>query len=117
MAWSTNHMRQHLHECSAKPTDTTSDVTTATLQVPPRLHISALLPTPTKSAQLPQPLPITPTTPATPKPQTPSVPDITPVPPPTSVTPSIAPVQPHQLACPHHTPAPNPGTMGGSYSP
>ena len=46
------HMRQHLCECSVKPTDTTSDVTIATPQAPARPHISAPLPAPTKPAQL-----------------------------------------------------------------
>ena len=62
--------RQHLCECSVKSTDTTSDVTIATLQAPARPCISAPLPAPTKPAQLPQPLPVAPTTPVTPKPDT-----------------------------------------------
>ena len=91
------HMRWHLCEHSVKPTDTTSDVTTATLQAPARPHISAPLPAPLKPAQLPQPLPIAPMMPATPKPQTPAVPKVAPVPAPTSATPSVPPVQPHKL--------------------
>ena len=98
--------RLHLHECSVKPTDTTSDVTTATLQAPTRPHISVPLPAPLKPAQLPQPLSVAPTMPAIPKPQTPAVPKVTPVPAPTSATPSIAPVQPwrsgHAYTAPKH---------------
>ena len=60
-----HHMRQHLHEHSVKPTDTTSDVTSAILQTSARPHISATLPAPTKPAQLPQSLPVAPATPAT----------------------------------------------------
>ena len=88
--------RQHFHECSVKPTYTTSDVTTTTLQAPARPCISALLPAPTKPAQLLQPLPVASMTPATPKPQTPAVPKVAPVPAPTSATPSVAPVQPQR---------------------
>ena len=91
-------MRQHLCEHSVNPTDTTSDVTTATLQAPARLCISAPLPAPVKPAQLPQPPPVTPATPATPKPQAPAVSEVIPVLAPTSATPSIAPVQPHQMS-------------------
>ena len=89
-------MRQHLCDCSVKPTDMTSDVTSATLQAPAMPHISARMPAHTKPAQLPQPLPVAPAMPSTPKPQTPAVPDVAPVPVPTSATPSIAPVQPHR---------------------
>ena len=99
-------MRQHLCECSVKPTDTTSDVTTATLQAPARSHISAPLPAPAKPAQLLQPLPIVPAMPATPKPKTPAVPEVAPVLPPMSATPSVAPVQPwrsgHACTAPKH---------------
>ena len=97
-----SHMRPHLHECSVKPTDTASDVTTATLQAPARPCISVPLPAPTKPAQLLQPPPVAPTMTATPKPQTPAVPEVAPAP--ASVTPIIAPVQPHRLGCSHITP-------------
>ena len=90
-------MRQHLCEHSVKPTDTTSDVTSATLQVPATPHISARMPAPTKPAHLLQPLPVAPTMPATPKPQTAAVPEVAPVPAPMSATPSVAPVQPRRL--------------------
>ena len=60
------HMRWHLCECSVKPTDTTADVTSATLQAPARLHISVIPPAPAKPAQLPQPPPVAPAMPATP---------------------------------------------------
>ena len=90
-------MRQHLHECSVKPTDTTPNVTSATLQAPAKPHISVTMPAPTKPAQLPQPLPVTPAMPATPKPQTPAVPKVAPVPVSMSATPSVAPVQPCRL--------------------
>ena len=92
-------MRQHLHECSVKPTDTTSDVTTATLQAPAKPCISTM-----KPAQLLQPPPDAPAMPATPKPQTPAVPKVPPVPAPTAATPSVAPVQPHRLGCAHNAP-------------
>ena len=88
--------RWHLHECSVKPTDTTPDVTPATLQAPTRPCISVPLLATTKPAQLPQPLSVAPATPSTPKPQTPAVPEVIPVPAPTSATPSIAPVQLHR---------------------
>ena len=95
--------RWHLHECSVKPTDTTSDVTTATVQAPTRPNISVPLPAPAKPAQLLQPPPIAP---VTPKPQAPAVPKVAPVPAPTSATPSIAPVQPcrsgHACTTPKH---------------
>ena len=94
-------MRQHLCECSVKPTDTTSDVTSATLQDPARPHISAPLPAPTKPAQLLQHPPIAPAMPATPKPQTPAVPKVAPVP----ATPNVGPVHPHQSGLP--TPHPS----------
>ena len=97
-------MNQHLCECSVKPTDTTLDVTTTTLQAPARPLISAPLPAPTKLAQLLQPLLVAPTTLATPKPQMLAVPEVTPVPAPMSATPSIAPVQPHRLGHAHIAP-------------
>ena len=68
------HMRQHLHECSVKPTDTAPAVTIATLQAPARPCISAPLPAPHKPAQLLQNLPVAPATTVTPKPQTPAAP-------------------------------------------
>ena len=103
MMWSTATLDGTSCECSVKPTDTTSDVTIATLQAPTRPHISVLPPAPTKPAQLLQALPVAPTTPVTPKPQTPAVPEVTPVPVPMSATPSIAPVQPHRLGHAHIT--------------
>ena len=106
MVWSTTTQDKQLHECSVKPTDTTSDITTATPQAPARPHISVPLPAPAKPAQLLQPLPVAPTTTATLKPQTPAVSDVTPVPVPMSATPSIAPVQPHRLG--HAFTAPKP---------
>ena len=72
------HMGQYLCECSVKPTDTTSDVTTATLQAPARPQVSAPLPAPAKSAQLLEPPLIAPTMSVTPKPQTLAVPKVTP---------------------------------------
>ena len=99
------HMRWHLHvTCSVKPTDTTSDVKTATLQAPARPHISAPLPVPTKPAQLLQPPPTAPVMPVTPKPQTPAVPEVIPMPAPTSATPSVAPVQPQRSSHANTTP-------------
>ena len=97
-------MRQHLCECSVKPTDTTLDVMSATLQAPARPCISAPVPAPTKPAQLPQPLPVTPAMPVTPKPQIPAVPKVTPVPVPMSATPGVDPVQPCRLGCAHTAP-------------
>ena len=91
-----HHMTWHLCEHSVKPTDTTSDVTSATLQAPAIPCIPVTMPAPAKPAQLPQPLPVTPVMPVTPRPQTPAVPEVTPVPVPTSATPSVAPVQPHR---------------------
>ena len=85
-------MRKHLHEHSVKPTDTTSDVTSATPQAPARPCIYATLPAPAKPAQLLQPLPLSPAMTVTPKPQTPAVPEVAPVPVPMSATPSVAPV-------------------------
>ena len=85
------HMRQHLCEYSVKPTDTASDVTTATLTGscqtsaflhhclhPPSLHNCHSL-----HLLHPQWLPMTT------KPQTPTVPEVAPVPVPTSATPSV----------------------------
>ena len=72
---------------------------TATKCASARPHISAPLPAPAKPAQLLQPLPVAPAMPAILKPQTPAVPKVTPVPAPTSATPSIAPVQPHRSGC------------------
>ena len=101
-----HHTRWHLCECSAKPADTISDVTTATLQAPARPHISVPLPAPTKPAQLLQPPPVTPTMPVTPKPQTLAVPEVTPMPAPMSATPSVVPGQPcrlgHACTAPKH---------------
>ena len=97
-------MRQHLHECSVKPTDTTPAVTTATLQTPARPHISVTPHAPAKPAKLPQPPPVAPATTATPKPQTAAVPEFAPVCAPTSATPSIAPVQPCRSGCAHTAP-------------
>ena len=74
-------MRQHLYECSVKPTDTVPDATTIALQTPARPHIS--IPQP---AQLAQHMPVALATPVTPKtqttavPTTPAVPKVTPVP-------------------------------------
>ena len=68
------HTRQHLCECSVKPTDTVPDATIATPQAPARPCVSAPQPAPTRSALLMLPLPVVPTMPATPKPQTTAVP-------------------------------------------
>ena len=92
-----HHMRWHLCECSVKTTDTTLDITSATLQAPAIPHISVTMPAPAKPAQLLQPLPVIPMMPVTPKPQTPDVPEVAPVPAPMSATPSVSPVQPHRL--------------------
>ena len=100
------HTRWHLHECSVKPTDTTSDVTTTTPQAPARPCISVTPPAPTTPAQLLQPLPIAPAMPATPKPQTLAVPKVIPVPVPMSATPSIAFCSPRDQTMP----APHPST-------
>ena len=78
-------------QCQA--TDTTPDVTSATLQAPTRPCISMTLPAPTKPVQLLQPPPVAPAMTVTPKPQTPAVPEVAPVPAPMSETPSVAPVQ------------------------
>ena len=92
-------MRQHLPECSVKPTDTTSNVTSATLQAPANSHISQCLHPPSlhnccslcllhlQCLQLP-------------KPQTPVVPKVAPM----SATPNITPVQPHRSGYAHTAP-------------
>ena len=98
-------LRQHLCECSVKPTDTTSDVTVAMTQAPARPHISVPLPAPTKSAQLPQPLLVAPPMPAIPKPLIPAIPKVTPVPALMSATSSAAPVQPRDQAMPASHPS------------
>ena len=103
--WYVSCMRWYPHEQSIiKPTDTTLNVTTATLQAPTRPHISATLHAPAKPAQLLQPPPVAPAMPVTPRPQTPAVLEVTPVSVPMSATPSIAPVQPCRLGHAHTTP-------------